>query len=124
MEKLIEAYLIHIDHYLKGEKVLHYRQVVKSDGDIVFECRMSNDCLNAGGQWVDINISEMLVFLFERGVNGSVNVPLWSTYTVSSNARRNGSLTGFVNLIFVSILLGDITSLNCVYSSYRRKPTR
>jgi hypothetical protein len=67
MEKLIKAYLLHIDHYLAGKEIL---QVSKGDYNDelqdVFTVEVKNVCQAQGYIVITITIEELLIFLFER----------------------------------------------------------
>ena len=65
MEKLIKAYLKHINYYLADSEVLTI-QVVFDGDESLYDIELSNDWLASGCEKVTIPVSSILLFLFER----------------------------------------------------------
>lgn len=67
MEKLIAAYLNHVDHYLEGNEILSVSKGDYNDDlQDVFTVAIRNVCVVQGFEMVTITIEELLTFLYER----------------------------------------------------------
>ncbi|AHK11212.1 hypothetical protein S14_103 [Shewanella sp. phage 1/4] len=64
MNKLIQAYLIHTNHYLAGAEVQTYYAKV-TDDNLVYKVSIENECCFRGCEIIYIQNEELLTFLFE-----------------------------------------------------------
>lgn len=70
MEKLIKAYLIHIEHYITIVEcepvIISDIQTITRDGEQHYEITHDKGWLDGGVDKIEISVSELLIFLYER----------------------------------------------------------
>lgn len=65
MEKLIKAYLKHTGYYYADNPIRQIDNAMKH-GDFVYVVEFTDTCTWNGVDDVDVSVSDLLVFLFER----------------------------------------------------------
>ncbi len=67
MKQLLEDYLKHSDHYLSESPIHCMLDNIIRDGETVYVVEVINGCCPSGYEEIEITISELLMFLYERG---------------------------------------------------------